>query len=324
MLGIATTNSESNEDGLAEMEGIEFQGEPEPPENDAPPVEEQNEKDEENSSDGKEGGSEKEESSSSDGKGASGGSGGGYQADDDCSSSESSEGKNGDGSSGDASNRKDQSSKSETQPILGKTTSTSAIPDHGKSEGPIDRSSTLENDQNSSETPNSGEKQDGYSRLHHNHQSQRALADMKYIQASLPQWNGVRIQHPMDPRIDLSTVGYYCASNLQGCNDDSAPRPPASMKHPPSPGSATANAASAMHLASHNAASSTNNADMSSQAALMFPTFEQYMKLMEVTTSTETQPYKIPFLFCHSRASIAIVYQIIVGPSVLPCSWLFQ
>jgi hypothetical protein len=26
--------------------------------------------------------------------------------------------------------------------------------------------------------------------------------------AVLPQWNGVRISHPMDPRIDLSTVGY--------------------------------------------------------------------------------------------------------------------
>jgi hypothetical protein len=26
--------------------------------------------------------------------------------------------------------------------------------------------------------------------------------------AALPQWNGARISHPMDPRIDLSTVGY--------------------------------------------------------------------------------------------------------------------
>lgn len=28
------------------------------------------------------------------------------------------------------------------------------------------------------------------------------------LQALLPQWNGIRITHPMDPRIDLSTVGF--------------------------------------------------------------------------------------------------------------------
>jgi hypothetical protein len=31
---------------------------------------------------------------------------------------------------------------------------------------------------------------------------------------SLPQWNGVRIQHPMDPRIDISTVGHIQTSSL--------------------------------------------------------------------------------------------------------------
>jgi hypothetical protein len=31
---------------------------------------------------------------------------------------------------------------------------------------------------------------------------------------SAPQWNGVRIQHPMDPRIDLSTVGHIQTSSL--------------------------------------------------------------------------------------------------------------
>ena len=36
----------------------------------------------------------------------------------------------------------------------------------------------------------------------------RALHDF----AMLPQWNGVSITHPMDPRIDLSTVGYTVTS----------------------------------------------------------------------------------------------------------------
>lgn len=36
------------------------------------------------------------------------------------------------------------------------------------------------------------------------------------LKALLPQWNGIRISHPMDPRIDLSTVGYTV-------NSDAAP-----------------------------------------------------------------------------------------------------
>ena len=32
---------------------------------------------------------------------------------------------------------------------------------------------------------------------------------------TLPQWNGVRVQHPMDPRIDLSSVGHIQTSSLQ-------------------------------------------------------------------------------------------------------------
>lgn len=31
---------------------------------------------------------------------------------------------------------------------------------------------------------------------------------------SLPQWNGVRVHHPMDPRIDLSTVGHIQTSAI--------------------------------------------------------------------------------------------------------------
>jgi hypothetical protein len=31
---------------------------------------------------------------------------------------------------------------------------------------------------------------------------------MQIAGAIMPQWNGVKIQNPMDPRIDLSTVGY--------------------------------------------------------------------------------------------------------------------
>ncbi len=36
----------------------------------------------------------------------------------------------------------------------------------------------------------------------------------------LPQWNGVRIHHPMDPRIDLSTVGHIQTSSLSAFPSD--------------------------------------------------------------------------------------------------------
>jgi hypothetical protein len=46
----------------------------------------------------------------------------------------------------------------------------------------------------------------------------RRLKDAKQISADpgqvLPQWQGVRVTHPMDPRIDLSTVGHVPGSNV--------------------------------------------------------------------------------------------------------------
>lgn len=41
----------------------------------------------------------------------------------------------------------------------------------------------------------------------------RRLKDAKQISA-LPQWQGVRVTHPMDPRIDLSTVGHVPGSSV--------------------------------------------------------------------------------------------------------------
>lgn len=36
----------------------------------------------------------------------------------------------------------------------------------------------------------------------------------------LPQWNGIRISHPMDPRIDLRTVGHIPGSNVPVASND--------------------------------------------------------------------------------------------------------
>jgi hypothetical protein len=34
------------------------------------------------------------------------------------------------------------------------------------------------------------------------------------LDGTLPQWNGIRISHPMDPRIDLRSVGHIPGSNV--------------------------------------------------------------------------------------------------------------
>lgn len=43
----------------------------------------------------------------------------------------------------------------------------------------------------------------------------RMIADeTSRLDGTLPQWNGIRISHPMDPRIDLRTVGHIPGSNV--------------------------------------------------------------------------------------------------------------
>ena len=75
----------------------------------------------------------------------------------------------------------------------------------------------------------------------------------------LPQWNGVRIHHPMDPRIDLSTVGYIQTSALSAF--------PSNVNIPANQQSEQAQA--------------TENTGESSEPPPP-PSIDQYMKLMEV------------------------------------------
>jgi hypothetical protein len=76
---------------------------------------------------------------------------------------------------------------------------------------------------------------------------------------SLPQWNGVRIHHPMDPRIDLSTVGHIQTSVLSAFHSNvDIP-----TQHDEQP------------------ARGTDNPSESAGLPLP-PSIEQYMNLMEV------------------------------------------
>lgn len=121
--------------------------------------------------------------------------------------------------------------------------------------------------------------------------------------AHLPQWNGVRIQHPMDPRIDLSTVGFVNIPSFQQQN------------HPSGSGFASA----ASHLQQF-AGSETG----SSSEQPTVPTVDQYMKLMEVslqeigvtqsTLSFETLKMSQKCLHC-------TLFWYAVGSSFLSCAW---
>ena len=75
---------------------------------------------------------------------------------------------------------------------------------------------------------------------------------------SVPQWNGVRIRHPMDPRIDLSTVRHIRTSSL-------------STAFP-----SNVNIPSQNNLALGNSKEAPTNKDEP-------PSIDQYMKLLEVS-----------------------------------------
>lgn len=82
----------------------------------------------------------------------------------------------------------------------------------------------------------------------------------------LPQWNGIRIQHPMDPRIDISTVGRIQASIM--------PVLPSNVDVPATKASSP----------------SLDDKKLDQNA----PSIDQYMKLMEVSINR----------FCYARGAM--------------------
>ena len=272
------------------------------------------------------GGEEKEESSSSEGKGTSGGSGGGYSAD--CSSSDTSSlgnGKNDIGDSGDSGDNNDAPEKELKNLKIGASPNETpspedeedddedtsddeysddddddsdrkpaAIPSRKKSKANNNKKSKTKTGTSSLNSVAAGQEgesslagastsafaQVGYKPLHH----QRGDPSI--------QWNGVRITHPMDPRIDLSTVGYIHASHLPTFHHGHASNIVAQHQHhhhPPAvmegsllhPGIAFA--IPGQHTTTTNAGIDPGLGDTGEPPPI--PTFEQYMKLMEVITN---------------------------------------
>jgi hypothetical protein len=82
--------------------------------------------------------------------------------------------------------------------------------------------------------------------------------------SALPQWSGVRISHPMDPRIDLSTVGHIQTSSISAFPSNVEVDIPA-RQHQPSE-------------------QATPEGENESESAERPPpsSIDQYMKLMEV------------------------------------------
>lgn len=109
---------------------------------------------------------------------------------------------------------------------------------------------------------------------------------------SVPQWGGVRIRHPMDPRIDLSTVGHIHTSSL-------ATTFPINVDIP-----------NQQNLDSQ--ASQTESPNDSKEATPP-PSIDQYMTLMEVI---------ILFVHCVILYPLKALSHFILGCSpILSCTW---
>ena len=108
---------------------------------------------------------------------------------------------------------------------------------------------------------------------------------------SLPQWNGVRIQHPMDPRIDLSTVGYIQTSSLSAYprNVDIPTRQPTGQ------------------------ADGVENTVGSSEPSPT-PSIDQYMNLMEVNTSRMQGHIQLESISC-------LIFSFLGCTAFLSCAW---
>jgi hypothetical protein len=97
-------------------------------------------------------------------------------------------------------------------------------------------------------------------------EERKAAKDSRGFSYSAPQWNGVRINHPMDPRIDFSTVGYIqmSSSRTEFPNNVNIP--------------------SQQNLDRTPSAQDTKHGGVPNAPAP--PSIDQYMTLMEVTTCT--------------------------------------
>lgn len=88
-----------------------------------------------------------------------------------------------------------------------------------------------------------------------------------YSKTALPQWNGVKIQHPMDPRIDLSTVGRVQASRYSAFEESEKFRDEDTTANNEQSGEEKQQQASAQHILNQPAP----------------PSVDQYITLMEVS-----------------------------------------
>lgn len=149
---------------------------------------------------------------------------------------------------------------------------------------------------------------------------ERETALMRYLnsgllphwyQAVTPQWNGVRIVHPMDPRIDLTTVGTGTFGNQQQTPQGEAAvkgndmTDPAHLPHNMHIASLAATVAEARAQA--DAATAANypkekqadqNANPSSTSVP--PSIENYLRLMEVRHRTFPLEIGLEKLFSHT------------------------
>jgi hypothetical protein len=200
------------------------------------------------------------------GKGGGGGSGGGYSAD--CSSSDASSLEAAKGSI------PDKEMARLNVNVDGNATQESAAKESKASKGPKSSAQKKKNGptrgNNQAETcGTSAMKTD---ELSYEADSQWNLAgDAMHDESSLPQWNGVRLRHPMDPRIDISTVGHIQTSALSAFPSDDADLPASSEQEDKESEDQSSD--------NPNPPSIDNRPSLDQSIP---PSIDQYMRLMEV------------------------------------------
>ena len=107
---------------------------------------------------------------------------------------------------------------------------------------------------------------------------------VKEVSACLPQWNGIKMEHPMDPRIDLSTVGFtfggsnntpFFSNNSITINNNND----------------TPNAGSIKSVEGNQNAA-PDKLDTSNGNNINIPSVEQYTKLLEVRFLAQSYGYE--------------------------------
>ncbi len=125
----------------------------------------------------------------------------------------------------------------------------------------------------------------------------------KKVGLCLPQWNGVTVEHPMDPRIDLSTVGFSIGSSQLApfANHDIHKRNNPNFEATQSDGT-NRDVSQSYHMNGSYANGVDEKKDVDSSTV---PSPEQYTKLLEVRNTRLTINDRLKHNICFFRSTLS-------------------